>query len=254
MITDLSHNEIHISFVFTDDIDDVDLLAEYQDLLTQKEKKQWQRFYFARHRHQYLVTRALIRTTLSQYVDILPRDWRFTFNKHGRPEISQEHGDLNIRFNLSHTDGLVMCGVTTGNEIGVDVENKQRKNELLKIANRYFSPQEVVDLGQVPSSAQIHRFFEYWTLKESYIKARGMGLLLPLDQFSFRISHNRRAEISFDPRLKDEPKHWTFWRLLPSEKHLAAIAVKSLPKTTFNILVNKVVPLGSKTKLDLSFF
>lgn len=254
MITDLSSSEIHIYFAFTDEINDADLLIEYQDLLTQKEKDQWQRFYFARHRRQYLITRALIRTTLSRYIDIDPQDWRFSLNKHGRPEISREHGDLNIRFNLSHTDGLVMCGVTLENEIGVDVENKQRKNELLKIADRYFSVLEVSELNQVPGNAQKHRFFEYWTLKESYIKARGMGLSLPLDQFSFHLNHGQPVEISFDPKLKDEPKHWTFWRLIPTEHHIAALAIKSLATTTFKVQVNKIVPLRSNTKLNLSLY
>ncbi|MCP4747674.1 MAG: 4'-phosphopantetheinyl transferase superfamily protein [Desulfobacteraceae bacterium] len=239
----LSSGVIHLWLAFPDEIKDQKILSAYEDLLSADETIQWQRFHFARRRHQYLVTRALIRTVLSKYIDIAPRCWRFSKNSYGKPEILNAIGDVAIRFNISHTDGLIICGIVLNDDIGVDVEDCQRKNSAIDLADRYFSKQEADDLHALPASEQCDRFFTYWTLKESYIKARGMGLSLPLDQFTFHIAPGRPVRISFDPRLKDNSKQWRFWRLKPSPKHKVAIALKSRQVAAYRLMVNKSVPL-----------
>jgi len=240
----LSSGLIHLWFAFPGEIRDKSILSAYERLLNAEEKRQWQRFHFARHRHQYIVTRALIRTTLSKYIDKDPRDWQFSLNRYGKPEIQNTTGDLAIRFNISHTDGLILCGIVPNDDIGVDIEDCRRKNTTIDIAGRYFSNQEVEDLRKLPESDQRNRFFAYWTLKESYIKARGMGLSLPLNQFTFHIAPDQPLRISFDPRLNDNAEHWHFWRLKPSRNHMAAIAVKSEAKATYRLMFNKSVPLA----------
>lgn len=246
-------DSIHLWFAFPDEITDQALLESYVNLLTEEEKTRWQRFYFARHRHQFLITRALIRSTLSNYIDIAPQDWRFSTNQYGKPEINRDFLLTPLRFNLSHTDGLVMCGITLNNDLGVDVENLERTNATLNIAGHFFSEQEVQDLNNVPESQQKQRFFEYWTLKEAYIKARGMGLSLPLDQFGFSIHDGFPLAITFDSRMEDNPKHWRFWRLRPSERHLAAVALKSETHSEFQLLIKKAVPLQSAAAWDLAY-
>ena len=242
---------IHLWSCFCDEITDSGLLSKYNSLMEEHEKTRHQRFHFEKHQHQYLVTRALVRTVLSLYADIEPDQWRFTKNQYGRPEISPlvpgQKPYLNLRFNLSHADGLIICGVTTNREIGVDVENLTRSNDLLGIADRYFSSTEVKDLFSQPAYRQTQRFFDYWTLKESYIKARGMGLSLPLDQFSFHIQPDASTIISFDPRLKDNPAHWRFWQYKPSEDHQIALATQSASLTaqTPHIHSYRIIPLKS---------
>lgn len=244
----LSPDIIQLWFAFPDDISDEHLLSRYEQLLTEEERVQWQRFYFARHRHQYLVTRALVRSTLSCYADIAPADWRFSRNRYGKPEIMPGLVDMPIRFNLSHTDGLVICGVVLHHDLGVDVEYRERKNAGLNVAEHYFSAREVDALCKLPVSEQRNRFFDYWTLKEAYIKARGMGLSLPLDQFSFHIEGNRPPGISFDDRLADHPQHWQFWRLKPTEQHVAAVAVKS--PVNLMLSMRQVVPLSDNAPFE----
>jgi len=244
MTLELPANTIHLWLAFCDEIDNPSLLSEYEQLLNEEEKNRWQRFYFARHRHQYLVTRALIRSTLSLYIDRAPKDWCFTVNDYGKPEIRSGLTDIPIRFNLSHTDGLIMCAVVLANDIGVDIEDKKKQHPLA-IAEYCFSKQETQELNQLPKHQQAQRFLEYWTLKEAYIKAKGMGLSLPLDQFSFILSENQPVAIAFDPRLADNPAHWQFWQLSPSEQHIAAVAVRSETGVDFQLVINKVVPLQS---------
>jgi 4'-phosphopantetheinyl transferase len=93
--------------------------------------------------------------------------------------------------------------------VGVDVERMDRRTETVRLAERYFAPSEVRALRALPAAEQPRRFFAYWTLKESYIKARGLGLALPLDQFAFHLD-DEAIRIAFDPRLVDNPARWRF--------------------------------------------
>lgn len=245
MVLELPIDTVHLWFACPDDIKDEALLIKYECLLNEAEKRRWQRFYFAKHRHQYLVTRALVRSVLSFYSDRDPKDWRFGFNAYGKPEIAPEQASLPIRFNLSHTDGLVLCAVVLEHDVGVDIENLQRKPVNPNIAEHFFSRQEAEWLNALPEWQRSTRFFEYWTLKEAFIKAKGMGLSLPLDQFSFTIEENGPIRVSFDPRLQDDPMHWQFWQLNPTPNHIGAIALRSEANRPFQWAMNKVVPLQS---------
>jgi 4'-phosphopantetheinyl transferase len=69
-------------------------------------------------------------------------------------------------------------------------------------------------------------FFDYWTLKEAYIKARGLGLTLPLGQFTFHRIPGRAPAISFAPELHDDPSSWQFAQFWPTRDHRMAVAVR----------------------------
>jgi 4'-phosphopantetheinyl transferase len=246
----LNQNILHLWLAFPDEIQDNELLSAYKQLMSEEERVQQQRFHFAKHRHQYLITRALVRTTLSRYAERAPGEWEFEKNQYGRPEIKDSEGLPPLRFNLSHTDGLILCGVVLQQDIGVDVEDIERKGAPLEIADRFFSAQEVQDLYQVPETEKRSRFFNYWTLKESYIKARGMGLSLPLEQFSFHIAHDEKLRISFAPQLQDDPSQWQFWLLQATQHHQAAISLRRDESVAYQLSLKKVVPL----KEEQAFF
>ncbi len=111
-----------------------------------------------------------------------------------------------LRFNISHTDGLIACAVTIGREVGVDVEHVGRRLTH-DVAGRFFAPREVADLRALPDDEQQRVFFDYWTLKEAYIKARGFGLALPLGDFAFKLNPPDAPAITFEPALEDDPAH-----------------------------------------------
>jgi len=239
----LQPDEIHIWFTFPDKIHDTDLISAYKQLMIPEEQEKHRRFRFPKHRHQYLVTRALARTMLSRYTGIEPALLHFHNNRYGRPELmlSKEHPA--VRFNLSHTDGLIACAVVLNRDIGVDAEDMKRRVVSLGLADRFFSEKEVHDLQQLPEDKRRDRFYDYWTLKESYIKARGKGLSISLAQFTFHISDDERLRISFDPRLKDHSNHWRFWLLKPTDQHKAAISVFSKGKRDYSLTIKKAIPL-----------
>jgi len=247
-IIPLTSGEIHLWLAFYDEITEERLHSAYRELLSDAEKQQEPRFYFAKDRLRYLVTRALVRTVLSRYIPIHPKDWTFSTNAYGRPDIANEQaGDARLEFNISHTHSLIVLGVTRGRALGVDVENFQQREALLDIADRFFAPPEVVALNAMPSHQQQYRFFEYWTFKESYIKARGMGLSLPLDKFSFQYPDDHAVEIAIHPELADDATRWQFWQFRPTPKYLVAICAERVGAQSPNVIVRQVVPMLADT-------
>ena len=237
--------------VFCNSVTEDEALGRYLQLLNEAERTQQARFHFARDRHRYLLTRALVRTALSKYVPIDAADWQFTQNPYGRPEIA--NGDTRSRalsFNITHTDKLVVLGVTRDIAIGVDTEDAGSRQAPLDIADRYFAPEEVGCLRSLPIERQPQRFFQYWTLKESYIKARGMGLSIPLHRFAFEFPNDSRIRFTTDPQLQDEPSQWQFWQLALGAGHLLAVCAQRLADPGPTLALRQIVPLVSESELE----
>ena len=166
----------------------------------------------------------MVRSVLSRYLPIAPEQWQFRANPYGRPEVANEDAEARrITFNLSHTHGLIVLGVALDRAIGVDVENVREQRAAIEIADRFFAPDEVAALRALPEEQQEQRFFEYWTLKESYIKARGMGLSIPLDRFAFDVEDRAEIRLTIDPSLGDRAERWAFWRLEPKPQYVVAV-------------------------------
>ena len=246
--------DIHLWLAYYDEIDDPQLHDRYRSLLSDAERNQEPKFYFERDRRRYLVTRALVRTVLSKYLSLPPRDWVFSQNAFGRPEIANgEVRGSQLSFNVSHTHSLIVLGVAESRALGVDCENVVAREASIDIADHYFAPEEVRALADVPAHRQQYRFFEYWTFKESYIKARGMGLSLPLDKFSFRYPDDRRVAISIDPELKDESRRWQFWQFRPRPEYLVAVCAERAASAQSTPLVREIVPLRKEEILAPTF-
>lgn len=234
-------NAVHIDLLPTASTDALARLDAYRTLLSADEHERMARFVFERDRRAFLLTRALVRTTLSRYVPVAPADWRFIANVHGRPEIlDRPAGVADLRFNISHTEGLIACAVTVGREVGVDVEHVGR-TLLHDVAGRHFAPREVSDLRALPVSEQDRVFFDYWTLKEAYIKARGFGLALPLGDFAFKLNPPHAPEITFEPTLEDDPARWQFLQDWPTPMHRLALAVRR-DGSDLPVHIREVVP------------
>jgi 4'-phosphopantetheinyl transferase len=249
----LPGNEIHLYFCSPEQISEPGLLSQYDRLLTDDERIQMSRFYYARHRHQYLLTRALVRTCLSAYCNVEPGDWRFSKNSYGKPEVKLPESAGQVRFNLSHCRGLVLCGITQEHDIGVDVEDAQRNTRAaLDSLSSYFSASEIAEINRLPIDRQKQRFFDYWTLKESYIKARGMGLAIPLSKFSFQFEGDRLEGFEIHPDLNDDPANWQFWRISRPGGYRAAVAVNS-GNTGFNLKAFNTVPLKGNKAVEPVF-
>jgi 4'-phosphopantetheinyl transferase len=255
---ELDLRRIDLWCAFCEGIQDESLLREYGELLSEAERHQQARFHFAHDRHRYLITRALVRTTLSRYAAVSPRDWIFRASSHGRPEICNDGpGAGLISFNLSHSRHFVVLGVTRELPLGVDTEDCGTREPPLEIADRFFAPAEVLELRSLAPSDQLKRFFQYWTLKESYIKARGLGLSIPLHKFSFHFPAAGRVTLATQPSLEDPAERWRFWQFQVSPAHLIAVCVERAPEGVEHapqgppqLVLNQVIPLASERTLD----
>jgi len=238
-------DEVQLRLVWQHEAETPGLLAEQRALLADEEHLKAARFRFDVHRHQYVITRALVRTVLSAYCEVDPRAWRFGSTSYGRPYIAAPDVLPGLSFNIAHTAGLIVCACATSRVVGVDAERV--RDAPLDVANRYFSPIEVAELRALPPDAQPERFFQYWTLKESYIKATGKGLSTPLDQFSFRLDTPGRIELFCHAGLNDDPQRWQSWLLEPAPGYLVALTVERGPQ---QIVARKVVPLHSEEPIE----
>lgn len=229
--------------VYYNEIADVQLLSNLGELLTREELHQQTRYHFADDRKRYLVTRATVRTVLSRYASIAAGDWTFADNEYGRPEITNGHPEAaGLCFNITHARGLIALAISRHRALGIDVENLNERPASISIAQRLFSPVEATELARLPQELLHHRFLEYWTFKESYIKARGMGLSLPLDQFSFHFPHERAVRLAIDPQLGDDGNRWRFWQFQPAPDYLLALCAERTDGDTATITVRKTVP------------
>jgi 4'-phosphopantetheinyl transferase len=248
----LPPNQVHLWLVFESEVQN-GLLTEYRRLLTNEERQQEQRFRFANDRRRYLITRALIRTVLSRYSVHGPACWRFARNEFGRPMLVTGDGAMSsLSFNLSHTKGLILCGITRNHVVGVDVENIRCRTASLEIADQSFSSEEAAALHAVPACLQSEHFFHYWTLKESYIKARGKGLSMPLEQFSFHFPDARSVKVSFSKSLEDFPTGCRFWLLRPSSEHVAAVCVERSEGFSQDLVMRRSIPLYVEAPYECS--
>lgn len=226
MIELLPFRSVHVDLLSTDNREALAKRERYLQLLSPDEHQRMARLVFERDRVRFLLTRALVRTTLSRYAPVAPADWHFIANAHGRPEIlDRPAGVPDLRFNLSHTDGLIACAVTIGREVGIDVEHVGRRLTQ-DVAARFFAPAEVAHLQSLPADQQERVFFDYWTMKEAYIKARGFGLALPLGDFAFHFAPDHPPTITIAPSLNDDPATWQFQQDWPTPLHRLGLAIR----------------------------
>lgn len=234
--------EVHVWMTRPEDVTDPDQLQEYQSLLSSDEKERYRRFHFDRDRHHYLVAHVLLRKALSAYVDVDPSAWQFSQNQHGRPEISGPDIMQLLRFNLTHTNGLVACVVTLELDCGIDVEQLSARGNLIGIADKMFAVSEQQDLMNLDGQAFLDRFFTYWTLREAYCKALGVGIAWSKSDYGFVEEGGERWGIRFDTLSNEESAHWQFVLNKPTTEHLLAVAVRAAGGPDKPVIQKFVVP------------
>jgi len=249
----LANDEIHLWLVRPSLIQDEALLYRYRRLLLDEEMASSLKFKSSGLRHAALITRVFVRCVCSAYADLDPERWRFIKNAYGKPELV-EH-PIPLRFNLSHSGDVIICAVVLNHDIGSDVEQIQPGMDVTELARDFFSLTEYRQLLAVSSLTERHkRFFDYWTLKESYIKARGLGLELSLDQFSFEIGTpddvliNSNVKISFARSIDERPDTWQSWLIRPHNTYRIAMSVNCSANTPFHLRFFHAIPLQEHTE------
>jgi 4'-phosphopantetheinyl transferase len=168
----------------------------------------------------------VLRAILGLYLDMAPRYLSFRYSSHGKPALAWESGGNAIRFNMSHSRGVALYAVTRDREVGIDLEFIRRDLEVDQIAERFFSRRETVTLRALPTDLREYAFFLCWTRKEAYIKARGEGLSLPLDQFDVSLTPGEPAALLSTHPDSEEALRWSLHELPLASDYVAALALE----------------------------
>ena len=146
------------------------------ELLDASERERAARFALPRDRALFASAHALLRRALGAKLGVAPRELRFGTERRGKP-LLEHPADGGVAFNLSHTRGASMAALGPVSELGVDVESGASLGDPLELAPSVFHPAEQAWLSAgLESSDRRARFLKLWTLKEAYLKARGLGL------------------------------------------------------------------------------
>ena len=199
----------------------------HASVLDAEEAQRWRRYLTSESRALFLVAHVTTRAVLSHYGDRAPESWKFDRGANGRPEIAG--GSPGIRFNISHTEGMVAVLVHGEADCGVDIEHPWRSTDMRSVSRRVFTDAEQAALFSQPPEARADRFYQLWTLKEAFIKAKGKGFALPLRQFSFELLEEQSGdeqliEFDCDPALDPAPNQWQFFTHRPESGHIVSIA------------------------------
>lgn len=177
-------------------------------------------------RDRYVAARGILRDVLGRYMGRPAAAVRIRYGPHGKPELERESDAPRLQFNLSHAAGLALFAVADSRRVGVDVERVDPALAKERIPEQFFSPREVTALRALPAALQPEAFFTCWTRKEAYVKARGAGLSLRLDQFDVALAPGEPAALL---RTDDDPleaARWSLWALTPGPGYVGALAVE----------------------------
>ncbi|MEV6123262.1 4'-phosphopantetheinyl transferase superfamily protein [Streptomyces sp. NPDC052077] len=214
----------------------------HERFLSPEERDRAERFHFARDRAQYVLARSLVRRCLSGYADLAPGEWEFESNAYGKPSVHHRLG-LDLEFNLSHSHGMCLLGVTRGRAVGVDVERDDTRISLPGLVHRVMSASETEELRRLPAGEWKARFLEAWVFKEAYVKARGRGLSLPLRDVSVLFSGaGGGPRLVLGPSLADRPDRWRYGSVRMPAGFRAAVCVAGRADEPLRFVLREAPP------------
>lgn len=200
------------------------------EILDPEEVERWKRYQRQDSRDLFLVAHVATRFVLSHYGNTEPAAWIFERGENGRPEIVR--GPAGLRFNISHTDGMVAVLVHGQHDAGVDVESPWRTTDIISVSRRVFTETERAAMLSLPEAEQAGRFYQLWTLKESFIKAKGKGFAMPLSKFGFGIDAAGSIDFSCDPSLDPDASAWGYSTHYSADGHVISVCAHT-PDRTF---------------------
>jgi 4'-phosphopantetheinyl transferase len=184
------------------------------------------RFFFDNDRHHFIVARGFLRILLGRYVGEEPGQVKLRSNAYGKPFLLLPAGKMSLHFNLSHSQDIALIACTSVGQVGIDVEYMRSDIDYEQLAQHFFSPAEHAILQALPHSAKRQAFYTCWTRKEAYIKARGIGLSLPLNLFDVSVDPAEPAALLESREDPEETARWALHTLDPHPGYAATLAIE----------------------------
>jgi 4'-phosphopantetheinyl transferase len=217
----ISEDEVHVW--------KVDLSASVPDVrvLSRDEHERAARFHFERDRQHFKVSRSALRIVLGRYLSLPPESLEFGQTEYGKPFLTNPEA-AGVLFNLSHSGEVAVIAVAREREVGLDVEFMRADFATNEVAEHFFSVAEIYTLSGLEPHLRAQAFFNCWTRKEAYVKARGEGLSMPLDVFDVSVAPGTPAAMLSNRVDKSEPSRWIFQDLQIAPDYAGALVVEAL--------------------------
>jgi len=184
------------------------------------------RFHFEHDQRRFTLARGNLRRILARYLGVAPQTIQFQYNAHRKPGLDTTFYPVTPQFNLSHSGSLAIYAVTTERTVGIDIEEIRPVTDFVQLVERFFSVEERAVFQSLPDAQRLAAFFVGWVRKEAYIKARGLGLTLPLSQFDVTLNPDEPARLL---RIQGDPEaaaRWTLRDLAVDPAYVAALVVE----------------------------
>jgi len=204
-------------------------ISTLTNLLAADEKQKAASFFREEDRNRFIVAHGLLRELLGRYLSVSPAELRFSVNAFGKPALILQTDDQPLIFNLAHSGDVILYAVTRSRNVGIDVEKIQPDLDVMELAQSQFAEQEVECLQALDPTERRDAFFRVWTCKEAYIKARGLGLSLPLKKFVVTLGHDEPTRIGWAEDDPDIARKWSVFHLDPFPGYAAAVVVEGQP-------------------------
>lgn len=196
----------------------------YWEMLSEQERERAGNFHFDLHRCRYVTGRGKLRQILGRYAALSARAVALEYGPEGKPFCTSHPAGWRICFNLSHSENTAALAVSSGLEVGIDVEHIRPIEESIPL--EVFSAQEREQFDALPSAERQTIFFETWARKEACLKALGTGFILPPEHFEFDLSVHGDTTPRFVGGEAQEASHWCIRSLSPSATCAGAVAAR----------------------------
>ncbi len=128
-------------------------------------------FRFEKHRTRFIATRAMLRGLLARYLEDRPEQIEFVAGEFGKPYLANRA----LQFNVSHSGSIIAIAIAH-DEVGIDIEQLDRKCDVERLARECFEPREAGQLLALPAGERVAAFLKLWTKTEAFCKASGCGI------------------------------------------------------------------------------
>jgi 4'-phosphopantetheinyl transferase len=203
-----------------------DALRHLTETLSDAERHRARQFVFDRDRRRFIVSRARLRQLVAEQLDVPESAVEFTSGVHGKPAVVLRPADPDVRFNVSHCGDVAVYALTSGLDVGVDIEAVRPIPDADRIAERFFSRRECEAYRALDAHDKPLGFFNCWTRKEAFVKALGNGLTHSLDRFDVSLAPEEPARILRVGETPGDQCGWDLQGFSPAPGFVGAIVTE----------------------------
>lgn len=229
----LSLGDIHLWWVLLRGTDDE--LQEFRKVLSVDEQRRADRYRFVQHRDAFIFGRGVLRSLLSGYIGADAQKIEFNTGQFGKPSLVHQLGTKRLGFNYTDANGYALYGFTWNQEIGVDLEDLNRKVDFERIVERKFTEPEADAILGFPQTKRKSAFLTCWTRKEGYGKAEGWGIHYPLDSIEVCVNcESDRVELAAGGA---QTRNWVIQQIYPTSHFVGTVVYPAVMDATDNFTI-----------------